>query len=70
MKASTPNSISLVPKRVVSLPFTLTTVSMRSRSAPVSIQGPIGLKVSLFLARQNVRSEACQFRSLTSLPIV
>ena len=43
---------------------------MESRSASVSIQGPMGLKVSVFLARHMVRSEACQVRSLTSLPTV
>ena len=30
----------------------------------------MGLKVSVFLARQSVRSDFCQARSLTSLPMV
>ena len=47
-----------------------TTVSAAWRSNAVSIHGPIGLKVSVFFARQNVRSDFCQRRSLTSLPMV
>src|SRR3546814_4681746 len=31
---------------------------------------PMGLNVSLFLLRQNVRSWCCQVRALTSLPMV
>ena len=34
------------------------------------MNGPIGLNVSLFLHRQNVRSERCQPRADTSFPIV
>lgn len=45
-------------------------VCILAGSSPETIQGPMGLKVSLFLARHSVRSLACQFRSLTSLPIV
>ena len=65
-----PNSMSSVRKRVVTSPLRRTVVSAASRSTSVSIHGPIGLKVSVFLPRQNVRSAACQVRSLTSLPIV
>src|SRR3977135_2271407 len=67
---TTPKIMSLVRKGPVPLPFTFTTVSMVSRSTSVSIQGPIGLNVSAFLARHSPRSAFCQLRSLTSFPIV
>jgi hypothetical protein len=51
-------------------PLILIVVTIASMSAPVTIHGPIGLNVSQFLARQSVRSFACQVRSLTSLPMV
>src|SRR5579872_1624893 len=70
MNSLTPNSMSLVRKRLVSLPFTRTMVSILSRSAEVSIHGPIGLKVSAFFERHRPRSAFCQVRSLTSLPMV
>src|SRR4051812_13695026 len=70
INGTTPKIMSLVRKRPVSLPFTLTMVSIASRSASVSIHGPIGLKVSAFFARHNPRSAFCHVRSLTSLPIV
>ena len=70
MKVRTPNSMSPVRKWVRTSSFRRTVVSAASRSKSVSIQGPIGLKVSAFFERQKVRSEACQIRSLTSLPIV
>src|SRR6201991_2498262 len=50
MNGTMPKIMSLVRKRPVSLPFTFTTVSILSRSTSVSIHGPIGLKVSAFLA--------------------
>ena len=70
MKVAMPNSISPVRNCVFTSPLTRTVVRAASRSKSVSIHGPIGLKVSQFLARQKVRSEACQSRSLTSLPMV
>src|SRR5665213_3705045 len=70
MNGTTPKIMSLVWKRPVSLPLTLMMVSILSRLASVSIHGPIGLKVSAFLARHSPRSAFCQVRSLTSLPIV
>src|SRR6185437_9231323 len=70
MNGTMPKIISLVWKRPVSLPLTLMMVSALSRSTSVSIQGPIGLKVSVFLARQSPRSAFCQVRSDTSLPMV
>ncbi len=70
MNGTMPKIMSLVWKRPVSLPLTLTMVSILSRSTSVSIQGPIGLKVSAFLDRHNERSAFCQVRSLTSLPMV
>src|SRR4051794_21049633 len=51
MNGTTPKIMSLVRKRLLSFPFTLTMVSILSRSASVSIHGPIGLNVSAFLAR-------------------
>ncbi len=65
-----PNSMALVAKRVVSTPLTRTRVSRASRSTSVSIHGPMGLNVSVFLARHSVRSDFCQARSLTSLPML
>ena len=68
-----PNSMSPVRNRLVTRPFTRTVVSIASSSPspiPVTIYGPIGLNVSVFFERQNVRSDFCQARSLTSLPIV
>src|SRR5262245_49944075 len=65
-----PKIISLVRKRPVSLPLTRMTVSIASRSTSVSIHGPIGLKVSAFLARHSPRSAFCHVRSETSLPMV
>src|SRR3546814_17625160 len=44
MELSMPKSMSLVLKRIVSCPFTATTVSMASMFTPVSIQGPMSLK--------------------------
>ena len=41
-----------------------------SHSSAVTMNGPIGLNVSLFLHRQKVRSVRCQPRTLTSFPIV
>src|SRR5690348_4220892 len=70
MKSLMPKIISLVRKRLLSLPFNLTMVSILSSSTEVSIHGPIGLNVSAFLARHNPRSAFCQVRSLTSLPMV
>src|SRR5579871_4624026 len=70
MNTLTPKIISLVWKRLLSLPLTRTMVSILSRSTDVSIHGPIGLKVSVFLARHRPRSAFCQVRSLTSLPMV
>ena len=70
MNGLMPKIMSLVRKRLLSLPFTLTMVSILSRSTSVSIHGPIGLKVSAFLARHSPRSAFCQLRSLTSLPMV
>ena len=70
MKALMPKIMSLVRKRLLSLPFSRTMVSILSRSTEVSIHGPIGLKVSAFLARHSPRSAFCQVRSLTSLPMV
>src|SRR5579863_3940982 len=43
MNAFTPKIMSLVWKRLVSLPLTRTIVSILPRSAEVSIHGPIGL---------------------------
>src|SRR5215475_10614925 len=70
MNGTMPKIMSLVLKRPVSLPLTLMMVSILSRSASVSIHGPIGLKVSAFLERHKLRSAFCQVRSETSLPIV
>src|SRR5579863_10246280 len=70
MNSLIPKIMSLVWKRLLSLPFSRTTVSIWSRSTDVSIHGPIGLKVSAFLARHRPRSAFCQLRSLTSLPMV
>src|SRR5436305_12586974 len=70
MNGTMPKIMSLVRKRPVSRPFTFTMVSMASRSTSVSIHGPIGLKVSAFLARHSPRSAFCHDRSLTSLPII
>src|SRR6185437_488323 len=70
MNGTMPKIISLVWKRPVSLPLTLMMVSILSRLTSVSIHGPIGLKVSAFLARHRPRSAFCQLRSLTSLPMV
>ena len=67
---STPKIMSLVSKEIVSSPFSLTVVTIWLRSASVSIQGPMGLKVSVFFALHKVLSDACQVRSLTSLPTV
>src|SRR6202171_4348077 len=69
MNGLMPKIMSLVRKRLLCLPFTRTMVSILSRSASVSIHGPIGLKVSAFLARHSPRSAFCQVRSLTSLPV-
>ena len=44
--------------------------SSAAGSRSVTIHGPIGLNVSVFLPRHNVRSPCCHVRSLTSLPIV
>ena len=52
------------------LPWAFAIVSNPSRSTSVSIHGPMGLKVSVFLERHKVPSIACQLRSLTSLPMV
>ena len=46
------------------------TTSSASGSSPGVIHGPMGLKVSVFLARHSVRSPRCHVRSLTSLPMV
>src|SRR4029077_1304810 len=70
MNSLMPKIMSLVWKRLLSLPFRRTTVSILSRSTEVSIHGPIGLNVSAFLDRHNPRSAFCQVRSLTSLPMV
>src|SRR6478609_930897 len=43
MNGLMPKIMSLVRKRLLSLPFTFTMVSILSRSTSVSIQGPIGL---------------------------
>jgi len=67
---TTPKIMSLVRKRLLSLPLTRTMVSIFARSASVSIHGPIGLKVSAFLERHRLRSAFCQVRSETSLPMV
>ena len=51
-------------------PSTRIVVVAASGSTSVTIHGPIGLNVSLFLHRQKVRSVRCQPRALTSFPIV
>src|SRR5438128_12675636 len=51
MNGLMPKIMSLVRKRLLSLPFSFTMVSIWLRSTSVSIQGPIGLNVSVFLAR-------------------
>ena len=62
--------MSPVGKDDFTSPSTAMVVVEASGSASVTIHGPIGLNVSLFLQRQNVRSDRCQPRALTSLPIV
>jgi hypothetical protein len=62
--------MSPVRKDACTVPSTVMVVVDASGSASVTIHGPIGLNVSLFLHRQNVRSDRCQTRALTSLPIV
>jgi hypothetical protein len=51
-------------------PFMRTSIVWLVGSMPSTMYGPIGLKVSLFFARQSVRSPFCQARSLMSLPSV
>lgn len=63
-------TMSPVGNRARTSPLTRRVVVWASASTSVSIQGPIGLKVSLFLLRHRVRSSCCQARALTSLPIV
>src|SRR3984893_15567342 len=70
MKAAGPKIMLLVLKRNLSPPLPRMLLCAASRSKSVSIHGPIGLKVSVFLARHMVRSPDCQVRSLMSLPIV
>jgi hypothetical protein len=67
---ATPKIMFPVLNCVATRPFTRTIVCIVSRSTSVSIHGPMGLKVSLFLQRQNVRSICCHVRSLKSFPMV
>ena len=70
MKSYGSKSMSPVGKDAFISPSTRTVVVADSGSASVTMYGPIGLNVSLFLQRQNVRSTLCQPRALTSFPIV
>src|SRR5215472_13464088 len=60
MNVAGPKIMLLVLKRIFSSPLTRTIVCAASRLKSVSIHGPIGLKVSAFLARHKVRSPAGQ----------
>src|SRR5579884_458950 len=70
MKSNGSKIMSAVAKLLRCSPSTVTLVVAPARSKSVAIHGPIGLNVSAFFARQNVRSAFCQVRALTSLPIV
>ena len=70
MRSYGSKSMSPVGKEARTSPSTRTVVVADSGSAPHTMNGPIGLNVSLFLHRQKVRSDRCQPRALTSFPIV
>ena len=70
MKSHGSNTMSPVANSARASPLTRTVVVWAIGSTSVSIQGPIGLNVSLFLLRQNERSARCHSRALTSLPMV
>ena len=70
MKSHGSKTMSPVANSACTAPLTRTVVVWTMGSTPVSIHGPMGLKVSLFLLRQNDRSQRCHSRALTSLPIV
>ena len=70
MKSQGSNTMSPVANSARVSPLTRTVVVWTNGSTSVSIQGPIGLNVSLFLLRQKDRSACCHSRALTSLPIV